>query len=103
MTEAEWLACETVRPMFRHLRIRCDYPDFQFHLRAPASERKLRLVAAAFCRQVWHLLEDARSRSAVEAGERVAAGDCPVSDLDAARASASAAKKAASIPAVKAA
>jgi hypothetical protein len=45
-------------------------------LRGRASERKLRLLAAACCRRVWHLLADPSSRRAVEFVEALA--DRPV-------------------------
>jgi hypothetical protein len=61
MTEAEWLACDDPLPMLSFVQ-------------GKASDRKLRLFAAACCRHVWgHLLTDS-GREAVEATERVADG-----------------------------
>ena len=59
MTESDWLTATEPRVLFGYLRGR-------------ASDRKLRLVACACCRRLWHLLTDERSRAAVEAGERFA-------------------------------
>jgi hypothetical protein len=61
MTEAEWLLCDDPGRML----------DFAL---ASMSERKRRLFAVARARMVWHLLEDERSREAVEVTERHADG-----------------------------
>ena len=56
MTEQEWLGCDKPHPMLTFLRGR-------------VSNRKLRLYACASCRRVWPLLQDGRSRKAVEPTE----------------------------------
>ncbi len=61
MTEDEWLACAEPDKMLDFLRRR-------------PSERKLRLLACACCRRIWHLFDDERSRTAVEIAERYADG-----------------------------
>ncbi|WP_238602657.1 hypothetical protein [Fimbriiglobus ruber] len=62
MTEDEWLSCpDAVRSL----------PFVQ----PLANERQLRLLAAAFCRDMWPLLVDERSRAAVEALEALADGE----------------------------
>lgn len=61
MTEADWASCTNPHQMLAFL------DDV-------ASERKLRLLACACVRQVWHLLEDERSRAAIDAVERIADG-----------------------------
>ncbi len=61
MTEAEWLACTDPDLMLKFLRDK-------------ASERKLRLLACACCRRVWHLLTDGRSRNALVTCEPYADG-----------------------------
>jgi hypothetical protein len=57
MTESEWLVCMDLDAM-----LEC--------LREKAGNRKLRLFAAACCRRIWGLMQDDRSRHAVEIAEQ---------------------------------
>lgn len=61
MTEAKWLTCKKPEPMLKFLR-------------GKASDRKLRLFAAACCRRIWNMLKDPLSRQVVETSERFADG-----------------------------
>jgi hypothetical protein len=61
MTEEEWLSCTEPARLLEFLR-------------AKASERKLRLLMAAACRRVIHLLDEPEYVLLIEAGERVAEG-----------------------------
>jgi hypothetical protein len=78
MNMAEWLACTHPRAMWDHV--------------GPlATNRKCRLFVCGCLRHVWQLLEDPRSRRAVEAAERYADEDLSRTSL---RAAFSAAEKA---------
>ncbi len=59
MTEAEWLACEEPAEMLTFIRER-------------VSDRKLRLLACAFCREVWYQLANDLCRHTVALAERMA-------------------------------
>jgi hypothetical protein len=61
MNEAEWLAATDPRPMVDALRAP-----------APASQRKMRLLLCASCRDDWHLLQGSIMGQAVETAERQA-------------------------------
>jgi len=72
VTGQEWLSCTDPTPMLEALR-------------GTASERKLRLFAAACCRRIWRLLPGERIREAVEVAERYAEGGAGEADLAVAR------------------
>jgi hypothetical protein len=68
MFEEEWLACSNVKRMLNHIP-------------RHVSKRKWRLLAPAFCRRIWHLLTDQRSKQAVEMAEKWADGLISLKDL----------------------
>lgn len=59
MTEAEWRNSKDPTPLLTYLKDRL-------------SERKMRLLACACCRQIWEHLPDLRSQQGVEVAERFA-------------------------------
>ncbi len=77
MTEQEWLVSDDPEAMLACLtdakRVRGGFGADP----KPLPERKLRLLACACCRQVWHLLADRRSRACLEALEDEADGHDP--------------------------
>lgn len=80
MTQAEWIASIDSYAMLK--------PHRGLILR---HRRKGRLFAVACCRRIWHLLEDPRSRVAVEVAGRYAEGMATLEELHAAEKAAEAA------------
>lgn len=72
MTETEWLAATDLQPML----------DF---VQGKLSNRKARLFSCGCCHRVWNLLDDARSRQAVEVAEQHADGEVDRNALGVAR------------------
>jgi hypothetical protein len=69
VTEAEWLTATDPEPMLTYLRGR-------------ASRRRLRLLAVACCRRVWHALTHPTCRLAVELAEKSVDGEVSDKLLD---------------------
>jgi hypothetical protein len=63
MTEEQWMTAADPKPMLQFLRSKGE-----------TSGRKFRLFAVGCCRHIWHLLEDEKSRRAVERAEQYADG-----------------------------
>ena len=71
MTEAEWDTCDDGLAMLRFLRGR-------------SGKRKMRLLACACARFLWHGLVEDEFRRAVEIAEKCADGQTDIRDLRAA-------------------
>ncbi len=86
MTEADWLASKDLSPMKQFLMR-------QWSLGRTANQalsRKVRLFGCSCCRRIWNLLNDERSRNAIEVAERYADGLATRKELRVAREAASA-------------
>jgi hypothetical protein len=60
------------------------WEQFQSEVREATSSRKLRLLACACARRIWHLIPDVQCRRAVEVAERFADGMAETAELQAA-------------------
>ncbi len=60
--------------MGERVRLACDDTDEMWMFVAGQSSRKLRLLVAALCRQLWNVLRDEACRGAIEVAERFADG-----------------------------
>lgn len=77
--------CATMAEIWRREDIRPDWREWIATRPGVLTDRELRLFASWCVRQVWYLLTDERSRTAVEVAERYADGVASDSELDAAR------------------
>ena len=68
--EGDWHIGQMPSVMIHYLGKLATDRRIAFHLSVQATERKLRLFYCGCARQVWHMLEDAPSRNAVEVCER---------------------------------
>ncbi len=62
MTEQQWLVCQDPSTMFQYLKRRKV---------KRMTNREVRLFLVACGRRIWHLLEDERSRIAIEVVDRL--------------------------------
>ncbi len=85
MTEAEWLACEDSPALLVYLKIGSGRAKLRKVTSRRGCERKSRLFLVACARRNWSLLQDHRSREAVEVAERFADASADVAELEAAR------------------
>lgn len=82
MNEQEWLTSNDPETMLEWLTTDADNRKGDMDVQhIMANDRKLRLLAVACCRQVWHLLTDERSRQAVEVAERFADGEATEDEM----------------------
>jgi hypothetical protein len=79
MTENDWLACADPRRLLDYLEV------YHKGARTKGGRRKLRLLACACCRRLWHLAEYDKGRRGVEVAERYADGLAGKEELRAAR------------------
>jgi hypothetical protein len=113
MTEAEWLLNANPDWMLRYLGAEASVHNRESrsyyrgeplnYLEDETSDRKLRLLACAWCRRVWDQLLDERSRKAVNTSERYADGLASKKELGDARKEAAAAAESAASSAARAA
>jgi hypothetical protein len=83
MTESEWLACTTPKPMVRFL-LGTNQPrvqDIESFPNCKASDRKLRLFACACYARLRYLLPNPLARDAVAVAERFAEGEAEADEL----------------------
>ena len=82
---AESTDCDSTSALWRREDMPHEYRIWVATREGVMSDKDLRLFACWCVRQVWHLLEDDRSKNAVEVAERFANGEATEEELDAAR------------------
>lgn len=88
MTPKQWLSCKDPAKMLEYLGVdeHWGYVKQSAHVRVPSRkkhklDRKLRLFASACCRRIWHLIDIAEVRNAVEVIEQFADGSATKKQL----------------------